>query len=364
MQGDDKDRDGSWGRLEFMGHSPNSAGDESVSGSTSRSRLGREPRVSVLMAVYNGERYLKQAVESILAQSFEDFEFIVVDDGSTDSSLKSLEQYAARDTRIRFITLPNAGLTRSLNEGLAIATGEFVARMDADDIAMPQRFARQVAFLDAHPDIALVGCGYELIDEKDRILDMEIPVGDDEAIQHRHLRGLTTICHPCVMARRQSLASIGGYDESFRVAQDLDLYLRLGEIGRLANLPAVLMKYRYHSHSTSDTRRELQLDCMRTATERAWKRRGLTGTFALPGHWRPGNDAEALHHFALRVGYRAFCAGQRRTAVVYGFKAVCRRPLRKLGWRLLICALFKRMGPPVVSDAGEIDPGAAGSTAV
>jgi len=338
--------------------------DASVPGSKGRSASGREPRISVLMSVYNGKRYLKPAVESILAQSLPDFEFIIIDDGSTDRSLALLEQYAGRDARMRLVSLPNAGLTRSLNKGLAMATGEFVARMDADDIAMPQRFAQQVAFLDAHPDIALVGCGYDLIDEKDRILDTEFPAGDDEAIQDRHLRGLTTICHPCVMARRRSLLSIGGYDESYPVAQDLDLYLRLGEVGKLANLPALLMKYRYHSHSTSDTRRELQLECMRRATERAWKRRGITGTLELPGHWRPGNDAEALYYFALTVGHRAFCVGQRRTAVAYGSKAVFRRPLRKLGWRLLLAALLKRVPPQVASESGVIGVQETGSVAV
>jgi glycosyltransferase involved in cell wall biosynthesis len=332
-------------------------------GSKGRSRSGRQPRVSVLMAVYNGERYLKPALESILAQSFEDFEFIIVDDGSTDRSPALLQQCAARDARIRLIWVPHTGLTRSLNQGLAIATGEFVARMDADDIARPQRFARQVEFLTTHPDVALVGCGYDLIDEKDRILETVVPVAEDRAIQDRHLRGLTTICHPCVMARRQSLSSIGGYDESYPVAQDLDLYLRIGETGKVANLPAILMKYRYHSDSTSDTRRELQLECMRNATERAWKRRGITGTFELPGHWRPGNDPESLYGFALTMGHRAYCAGRRRTAVVYSLKAVVRRPLRKLGWHLLFCALFKRITPQVASDAGEIDVREAGTIA-
>jgi glycosyltransferase involved in cell wall biosynthesis len=353
VQVDDEDMRESLVRLEFMGHSPSgeqtfqSAEKPSVTPSASRGGSARGPRVSVLMAVYNGERYLKAAVESILAQSFEDFEFIIVDDGSTDRSPAQLRNYADRDARIRLISSAKAGLTRSLNKGLAIAAGEFVARMDADDIARPERFAQQVAFLDAHPNTALVGCGYDLIDEKDRVLDTVIPVADDKAIQDRHLRGLTTICHPCMMARHQSLSNIGGYDESYPVAQDLDLYLRLGETGELANLPALLMKYRYHSRSTSDTRQQLQLECMRKATERAWERRGITGTFEVPEHWRPGNDTELLYGFELTVAHRAFCSGQRRTAVIYTLKAVFRRPLRMLAWRLLYHALLKRIPPQV-----------------
>jgi glycosyltransferase involved in cell wall biosynthesis len=337
--------------------------DEPVSDSTARSHSRRKPRVSVLMSVYNGERYLNRAVQSILAQTFEDFEFIIVDDGSTDRSQKLLRQFSSRDARIRLVSLPHAGITQALNHGLAIATGEFVARMDADDIANPERFARQVEFLDAHPEIALVGCGYALIDEKDRILDTEVPAVDDYTIQDRHLRGLTTICHPCAMARSKSLASIGGYDESYPVAQDLDLYLRLGEIGKLANLPEILMKYRYHPNSTSDTRQELQLDCMRNATERAWKRRGITGKFELPRHWRPGNDTESMYVFSMTVGHRAHCAGQRHTAIVYSLKALFRRPFRMLPWRMLFCAVFKRITPQVVSDGGQIGAGVVGSIA-
>lgn len=318
-----------------------------MSGTINASSSKREPRISVLMAVYNGQRFLKAAVESILAQSFEDFEFIIVDDGSTDRSPALLRRYADRDPRIRLVSLPHAGLTRSLNQGLAIARGELVARMDADDVARPQRFARQVAFLDAHPDIVLVGCAHELIDANDHILQTEIPASDDQAIQERHLRGLTSICHPCVMARRAALSEIGGYDERYPAAQDLDLYLRLGEIGKLANLPQVLMQYRFHRDSTSDTRGELQLQCMQDAAERAWKRRGITGVYESHPHWRPGNDAEQLYYFALRVGHDAFCAGRRRTAVVHGLKAVRQRPFSKLPWRLLVCALIKPMGPQV-----------------
>src|SRR4051794_24772902 len=110
------------------------------------------PPISVLLAVYNGGRYLRAAVDSILTQTFTDFEFIIIDDGSTDGSLATLREFAQRDPRINLVSRPNKGLTVTLNEGIALARGEFLARMDADDIALPQRFEKQIAYLRDHPE--------------------------------------------------------------------------------------------------------------------------------------------------------------------------------------------------------------------
>src|SRR3954468_5693657 len=115
------------------------------------------PTVSVLLAVYNARRYLRQAIDSILAQTFTDFEFIIIDDGSTDDTLAILREYEKRDGRIRLISRPNKGLTTTLNEGLALARGEFLARMDGDDVALPTRFEKQVTYLRDHPECVLVG---------------------------------------------------------------------------------------------------------------------------------------------------------------------------------------------------------------
>src|ERR1700726_1508117 len=115
------------------------------------------PTISVLMPVYNAERYVAEAVESILSQTFADFEFIIIDDGSKDRSLAILEEYAARDPRIRLVSRPNTGIVKALNQGLALASGELVARMDADDIAMPERLAKQRDYLADHPECVMVG---------------------------------------------------------------------------------------------------------------------------------------------------------------------------------------------------------------
>ena len=130
------------------------------------------PLISVCMPVYNAKRYLGEAVESILSQTFRDFEFLIIDDGSTDRSLAILQRYAAQDARIRLSSEPNAGYVVRLNEMLHQARGDLIARMDADDVALPERFARQVEFLRSHPEVDVVGGAHENIDSKGHLLNI------------------------------------------------------------------------------------------------------------------------------------------------------------------------------------------------
>src|SRR5438046_2743554 len=159
------------------------------------------PTVSVIMSVYNAQRYLAAAIDSILAQTFTDFEFIIIDDGSTDRSSQILADFANKDSRIRVETRANKGLTRSLNEAIALSRGEFLARMDADDIALPNRLEVQVRFMREHRDVVLLGGGYELIDGAGRFLRKMIPPSDDATLQEHALSGRTPICHPLAMMR-------------------------------------------------------------------------------------------------------------------------------------------------------------------
>jgi len=293
------------------------------------------------MAVYNGERYLREAVESILAQTYPDFEVIIIDDGSSDASAGMLEEFARRDDRVRLVRQENIGLTRTLNKAIELSGGELLARMDADDIAMPDRLRRQVEFMQQHPRVVLLGGAYELIDGRGRLLTRITPPLDDQPLQELALAGRTPICHPLAMMRRDAVLKTGGYDESLKVAQDLDLWLRLGEVGELACLPDVLLKYRQHEESVSEAKQALQVQNMRLACERAWKRRGISGTFDGDAGWRPGGDRHSRHQYALRYGWWAFNSGQRRTAMAYGLKAIATAPMRADGWKLIMCALFK-----------------------
>jgi glycosyltransferase involved in cell wall biosynthesis len=292
------------------------------------------------MPVYNAERFLTEAVDSVLAQTFGDFELILIDDGSTDGSRAILNHYAATDPRVRMIRRPNTGLTKALNECLELARGEFIARMDADDVCMPNRFELQVSYLREHPDVVLVGGSYDLIDAAGRLLRHVTQPQDDAALQEICLSGRTPICHPSAMMRREPTIRVGGYDEQFGVAQDLDLWLRLGEVGKIACLPQTLVKYRLHQNSISESKQEQQVANMRTACERAWRRRGIRGQFLGLAGWR-ATDRQSRHDFSLKYGWWAFNSGQRRTALLYGSKAVASAPFNIDAWRLLLCAAVK-----------------------
>jgi glycosyltransferase involved in cell wall biosynthesis len=213
------------------------------------------PTVSVVMSVYNSELYLAHALESILSQTFTDFELIVIDDGSTDGSAEIL--HSTSDPRLRVVEQNNAGLTRSLNRGFALAKGEYVARIDADDTCLPGRLAAQVAYMDQHQATVLLGTAYRHVDLlRDRQVDI-YPPREDEALRRAMVSG-NPFCHSSVMVRRAAVVKEGGYDESFPYLQDYELWSRLAQVGELANLPQILVSRRYHAASLSnDWRTEL-----------------------------------------------------------------------------------------------------------
>lgn len=206
------------------------------------------PAISVAMSVYNGERFLTQAIESILAQDFTDFEFLILDDGSTDATPAIIRDYAARDGRIRPIIRENRGLVASLNQLLGEARAPIVARMDGDDIAHPQRFSTQVRFLADHPEVGVVGCWSRDMDEFGGPYvtgGRDHPVHHEE-FQHNIRHGGPLLCHPSVMYRRDLVLAQGGYHAAFRHCEDLDLWLRLASVTRLANIPQRLIQYRHY----------------------------------------------------------------------------------------------------------------------
>jgi len=146
--------------------------------------------------------------------------------------------------------------------------------------------------------------------------------------------------------RKSAVLKAGRYDPQFQVAQDLDLWLKLGEIGELACVPELLVKYRQHAQSLSETKQELQLAEMRLACERAYLRRGIRRQFLGEQNWRPTSDRNSRHRFALRYGWWAFNSAQRRTALVYGMKAIRALPFNGASWRLLLCAAMKPLPEP------------------
>ena len=211
-----------------------------------------EPKVSVLMSVFNGDRYLQQAIGSILNQSYTDFEFVIVDDGSSQATKEILT--AQKDRRIVLITNPsNIGLTKSLNLGLAKCRGEYIARMDSDDISHSERLERQVAFLDQNPEISVTGTQIRVIDHTGKILEYSNISRGTTALSCRwqHLFD-SPVAHPSAMFRREIVYNkLGGYDETFTTSQDYELWSRVIKFHEIANLEEVLLDFRSHSGSVS-----------------------------------------------------------------------------------------------------------------
>ncbi len=217
--------------------------------------MERPPRVTVLMSVHDGEPYLRDAVASVLCQTMRDFEFLILDDGSSDASASIIESFG--DPRIRLVRNPaNLGLAASLNRGLDLARGAYVARMDSDDISLPGRLAAQAAFLDASPRVSVCGSWVEIIGQRAGHV-WRYPTDPDE-IRCRLLFE-PPLAHPSVMMRKAHLDEAGlRYDPAFRRAQDYDLWVRAVPRLVLTNLPEVLFLYRIHPGQAGESHFEEQ----------------------------------------------------------------------------------------------------------
>jgi glycosyltransferase involved in cell wall biosynthesis len=208
-----------------------------------------QPQVSVVLPVWNGERYLRQAIESILEQDFKNFELVIVNDGSTDGTASILAEYSA-DERVRVHTQENCGLVAALNTGVELARAGLIARMDADDISLPNRLRLQYAFMEAHPEVAVLGSSITLIDAVGRQRKTQTYPQGPEAVAASMLQGCA-LAHPAVMMRRAAVIKVGGYRQAFQHAEDYDLWLRIMGNHRIDNLPEALLRYRIHPESVS-----------------------------------------------------------------------------------------------------------------
>lgn len=202
------------------------------------------------MSVFNGEQYLDEAVRSILGQTFSDFEFIVVDDGSTDSTPAMLAEYRARDSRITIFNRQNEGQASALNCACERARGKYLFNLDADDVALPSRIAKQLAFLEENPDTVLLGTASRMIWADGRTIKERIPPTDDASIR-QELATRASLCHTSIAMRKEAFLAAGGYRAPFKCGQDYDLFLRIAEHGRVANLDEILVLHRIHGNQKS-----------------------------------------------------------------------------------------------------------------
>ncbi len=227
------------------------------------------PQVSVVMSVFNGERYLRQAVESILDQTFTDFEFIIIDDGSLDSTWDILQLYDVTDPRIcLFRNETNIGLTQSLNLGISYARGNFIARQDADDWSNNRRLAEQIRYLEANPDLGLLGTAYNVVNSLRNFISEVFPPAEDKVIRQVMWES-NPFCHGSIMVRAKFLRAVGGYRKEFLFSQDYDLWLRLVELTRMANLQEPLYNYSISPKAISTKRAVTQAGSAVAALEDA-----------------------------------------------------------------------------------------------
>lgn len=218
--------------------------------SNSDQSVTQSPRVAVVMTVYNGMPYLPEAVSSILEQTYTDFEFLIVNDGSSDGTAAFLASLT--DPRVRVLTQSRQGQQAAADLGIQSTQADYIARMDSDDVASPTRLEKQVAYLDQHPEVGLVGTQITRRGDRGFGLTSHLPMEHDEIVDdlmhNRH-----SMCNPSTMLRRKLYIALGGY-WIYNIAEDWDLFLRLAEVSRLANLDEPLLSYRFHSGSINGRR--------------------------------------------------------------------------------------------------------------
>lgn len=242
--------------------------------------MSRQPLISVVMPVYNAGRHLIEALASVIEQSCVDWELICVNDGSRDQSPQLLDWFAQQDERIHVVHQANGGIVQALNRGCEIARAPLICRMDADDIALPNRFELQLAALRADPDcVAIGGAILEIDTDSDPLGRCALP-GEHEEIVGRLLTRRTGLFHPAVMMRTDAVQAIGGYRQEYQWVEDHDLWLRLSQRGRLRNLSEVVLAYRQHASSVCWQRCKQQRELMNALMQETYRVRGL----AIPEH--------------------------------------------------------------------------------
>ena len=290
-------------------------------------------QISVVMCVYNGQSGLPRTLDSILSQDGVDLEFVVVNDGSTDDSFSVLQEYAARDGRLRIIDQKHYGLTQSLIRGCAQTEGEFIARQDAGDISLPGRLKKELALFGANSNLALVSCGTRFVGPEGEFL-YDVQMASHEADEALRTPDLTTLhgppAHPCTMFRREHYFRAGGYRPEFEVAQDLDLWTRLVELGQHEVVQEVLYETVLAPGTISSDRRmqqqsttEVIVECMRNRME-------------------TGDDSEQLEQAARIAGNKARFNQRKADADFYYFLASCLRKNNPQRSRHYLLAALKK----------------------
>lgn len=273
--------------------------------------MAADPVITVLMPVYNGEKYLREAINSILSQTFRDFELLIINDGSTDQSEAIIQSY--NDDRIRYVlNASNQKIIATLNNGLKLARGRYIARMDADDIAEPERLRVQLDYMEANPGCGLCGTDISILSERTIVVDKWIKTGDHDVLKFNLLMG-NPFCHPTVMLRTSVLREHQlAYDPADMHAEEYGLWIEVSRYATLANIDQKLLRYRLHDAQVSAIHRDVQLQTLKRIKTGLFNELSLfTGQrwldifLRLTGMRYTGNEpsAEIIHAELTRDGW-------------------------------------------------------------
>ena len=303
------------------------------------------PRVSVLMAVFNTGAYLQAALDSIVGQSFHDYELVILDDGSTDGSTQLLRNFANQEHRVKLIVRENRGLIATRNELLGAAKGQLIAWMDSDDISLPGRLSLQVSAFDGDPALVCLGGSAQCIDPHGQNLNIErYPLTHDDILIDQLKGGAMRF--PTTMMRRDLAQQVGGFREPFKIGEDLDLLLRLSEVGKMANLPTVLYLYRQHLGSVCASLgprwpiyrdQILALAHQRRDQGRDTLQLGGQITIAEP---QASNTKQLESQTYVRWAHYALQNDNWPVAWKYAYRSILSQPTSKIIWKSLIRALL------------------------
>ena len=235
--------------------------------------MNHRPLVSVVMVIRDVERYLSEAIESILNQTFQDFEFVIVDFGSNDTSKDIAASYAARDSRVKLSEIAPCSYIEAKIAACSIPQGRYIAIQDADDVSLPERLSIEVDFLEKHPQVGLLGGAVQWIDSGGRFLNAYDDYPSEDSEIKSELKVRNPIWHPTVLMRREAYVRVGGYRAAFMQSDDYDLWLRISEHYQCANLKQRVLKYRVHSQQLSVRKRRDQVLCSLAARAAASQRR-------------------------------------------------------------------------------------------
>jgi len=289
-----------------------------------------KPQVSVIVAVHNAQPYLDAAIESILCQTLQDLELIAFDDGSTDESLQTLHAWMRRDPRVVVIAAQKAGVVAARNRAIAAARSPLVALMDADDWCSPQRLEIQLGYLREHPDCVAVSGRVLLVDPDGEPIQLVRVLREHAAIEAALLQGQgDAFMHAAAMIRKAAFDAVGGYRPALEFAEDIDLFLRLLEVGRLHNLPEVVYHWRQHLASLSHAKVDLQFFAAQRAVAEARGRRGLGPVRARSFRLPPPRTAPEREFSWARM---AAAGGYPGTARKYVGRFLRRAPWSPYGW--------------------------------